>query len=380
MLRRLNSYLRQKLGDRKSFRKSLKLGSLFVSALAVTLFTAACIADQAAIEQADSTSTGASGGTSTLTVYTALEDDQIKDYLSSWNEQNPNTTVNIVRDSTGIVTAKLLAEKDNPQADVVWGLAASSLLVADQQGMLEPYAPAGLEKVRPRFRDDRTPPHWVGIDVWSSAFCVNTVESERKGLAIPQSWDDLIKPEYQGQIVMSNPASSGTGFLSVSAILQLKGEEAGWQYLDALHQNIAQYMHSGSKPCKAAGAGEYPIGISFDYRAVKQKNDGEPIAAVFPKEGSGWDVEANALVKKTSIKPEARAFLDWAISEPVSEKYAQNFGITAVKTSVPVPDGFPADPEAQLIENDLNWAAENRDRILEEWTRRYDSKSEPKEG
>lgn len=374
MLRQLLAFTRK---NSRTHKSPLNLVSLFLSALTVAMLTASCIADQSAIQQAESSPS--SGGSSTLTVYTALEDDQIKDYLSSWNEQNPDTKVNIVRDSTGIVTAKLLAEKDNPQADVVWGLAASSLLVADQQSLLEPYAPAGLDQVNSRFRDSQNPPHWVGIDVWSSAFCVNTVEAEKKGLAIPQSWSDLIKPEYQGQVVMSNPASSGTGFLSVSAILQLKGEQEGWKYLDALHQNIAQYMHSGSKPCKAAGAGEYPIGISFDYRAVKQKNDGEPIAAVFPQEGSGWDVESNALIKKASIKPEAQSFLDWAISQPASEKYAENFGITAVKTSVPVPQGFPANPEAQLIDNDLNWAAENRDRILEEWTKRYDSKSEPKE-
>jgi ABC-type thiamine transport system substrate-binding protein len=88
---------------------------------------------------------------------------------------------------------------------------------------------------------------------------------------------DLTKPEYKGMIVMSNPASSGTGFLSVSGVLQNKGEKEGWNYLDALNKNIAQYVHSGSKPCKIAGTGEYPIGISFDYRAVKQKNAGEPI-------------------------------------------------------------------------------------------------------
>jgi iron(III) transport system substrate-binding protein len=275
-------------------------------------------------------------------------------------------------------TAKLLAEKDNPQADVVWGLAASSLLVADQQGMLEPYAPAGLENVQEQFRDPQNPPHWVGIDAWMSAFCANTVELAERNLPVPKSWADLIKPEYQNLVVMSNPASSGTGFLSVSAILQMMGEEEGWQYLDALHKNIAQYMHSGSRPCKAAGAGEYPIGISFDYRAVKQKNDGEPIEPVFPTEGSGWDIEANALVKKAQIKPEAQTFLDWAITPELSKQYAASFPITAVKTDVAVPAGYPADPLAQLIDNDLNWAAENRDRILEEWTKRYDAKSEPK--
>jgi iron(III) transport system substrate-binding protein len=313
-----------------------------------------------------------------ITVYTALEDDQLAVYMPLFQKEYPDIKVNIVRDSTGIITAKLLAEKDNPQADVVWGLAATSLLVADSEGMLEPYAPKELDQVQAQFRDQKNPPHWVGIDAWMSAFCVNTVEAKNKNLPIPTSWADLTKPEYKGQIVMSNPASSGTGFLSVSALLQLNGEEKGWQYLDALHENIAQYVHSGSKPCKMAGAGEYVIGISFDYRAVTAKEKGEPIEPVFPKEGSGWDIEANALVKKATVKEGSKTFLDWAITAPLMKEYAKNYPVTAVKTDVPIPAGYPADPLAQLIKNDFVWAATNRDRILKEWTAKYDSKSEPK--
>jgi iron(III) transport system substrate-binding protein len=321
----------------------------------------------------------ASGGEAdTIVIYTAIEDDQIAEYRKLFEAKYPNINLNIVRDSTGIITARLLAEKDNPQADVVWGLAATSLLVADQEGMLEPYAPAGLERVETRFRDPSNPPTWVGIDVWMSAFCVNTIEAEAKGLPIPTSWEDLTDPVYEGSIVMSNPASSGTGFLSVSAILQMMGEEEGWKYLDALHNNIAQYTHSGSKPCRMAGAGEFPIGISFDFRGISQKQAGEPIEVVFPTEGSGWDMEANALVKKDTIKPAAKTFLDWAISDEIMQLYAQNYSITSVPTGLPIAAEFPKDPVAQLIENDFNWAAANRDRILEEWIKKYDSKSEPK--
>lgn len=356
--------------------------SLATVSFAVVLFVAACAVSQEDLQQAESGTPGTTtSDDSTITVYTALEDDQISGYLESFKAQHPDVNVSIVRDSTGIITAKLLAEADNPQADVVWGTAASSLLVAEERGLLEPYAPAGLDAVNPKFRDEANPPQWVGIDVWMSAFCVNTIESEKLGLPIPKGWADLVDPVYQGHIVMSNPASSGTGFLSVSTILQNSPtEEEGWAYLDKLHANVAQYMHSGSRPCKAAGAGEYPIGISFGYRAVKQKNDGEPIEAVFPEEGSGWDVEANALIKKAEIKASSKTFLDWAISPEVSEKYAESFAITAVKTNVPPPEGFPADPIAQLADNDLRWAAANRDRILDEWTKRYDAKSEPKEG
>lgn len=320
-----------------------------------------------------------SGDDQSIVVYTALEDDQLERYLDVFKADHPEINVELVRDSTGIITAKLLAEKDNPQADVIWGLAATSLLVADGEGLLEPYAPEGLDRINPKFRDPNDPPTWVGIDAWMSAFCVNTIELNNNNLPMPESWADLVKPEYKGFIVMPNPNSSGTGFLSVSSFLQLMGEEKGWEYMDALHENIAQYTHSGSKPCKMAGAGEFPIGISFGYRGIIQKEDGEPIETVFPSEGSGWDLEANALVKKDTIKPSAKTFLDWAIGDDSMAQYAQSFAIVTAETDQPVPEGFPKDPLAQLIDNDFQWAAENREAILAEWLERYDSKSEPEE-
>ncbi|MFZ0134109.1 MAG: putative 2-aminoethylphosphonate ABC transporter substrate-binding protein, partial [Desulfobacterales bacterium] len=291
-----------------------------------------------------------------LLVYTALEDDEIPGYLDIFKKAHPDIEVKIVRDSTGIVTAKLLAEKDNPQADVVWGTAATSLMLFDQAGMVEPYAPKGLERVRPKMRDANNPPHWVGIKAWMTGFCVNTIESATLKLPVPASFADLVNPVYRGHLAMPNPASSGTGFLTVSAILQTMGEEKGWDYLDRLHENIARYTHSGSQPCKLAGAGEVAIGISFAYRGFMQKQKGEPVLTVFPAEGSGWDVEANCLIKKARIKPAAKTFLDWAIGEEVMKAYAKVYPVTAFATGVPIPEGFPADPEGQLIENDFNWA------------------------
>src|SRR5690606_2578647 len=129
--------------------------------------------------------------------------------------------INWVRDSTGIVTAKLLAEKNNPQADVVWGLAATSLLLLKAEGMLEPYAPQGVEELDAKFVDRSDPPQWVGMDAWVGAICVNTIETEKLGLPMPASWKDLTDPAYKGHVVMPNPNSSGTGFLDVSSWLQM---------------------------------------------------------------------------------------------------------------------------------------------------------------
>ncbi|WP_054026742.1 putative 2-aminoethylphosphonate ABC transporter substrate-binding protein [Bacillus sp. FJAT-28004] len=314
-----------------------------------------------------------------LTVYTALEDDLIKEYLKTFYEKYPDIKLNIVRDSTGIITAKLLAEKDNPQADVVWGVAATSLLVLDQNSMLEPYSPAGVERILAEFKDSRSPEHWVGIDAWETAIIANTVELGKKGLAVPKTYEDLLKPEYKGLITMPNPASSGTGFLTVSGLQQLLGADQSWEYMDKLHENIGIYTHSGSKPAKMAGTGEYPIGISFGYRGIKEKNDGSPVEVVFPTEGSGWDVEANALIKKAKMKKVAQTFLDWAITDDAMAEYSKNYPIVAVKSDTSViPEGYTKNPIEQLIKYDLQEAAKQRDSILKEWSNRYDSKSEPK--
>jgi iron(III) transport system substrate-binding protein len=100
-----------------------------------------------------------------LTIYTALEADQLEAYKEAFEKDNPDITIQWVRDSTGIVTAKLLAEKAAPVADVVWGLAATSLTLLDRGGMLMHYAPKGLEQVKSSIRDPREPPTWVGMDI-----------------------------------------------------------------------------------------------------------------------------------------------------------------------------------------------------------------------
>jgi iron(III) transport system substrate-binding protein len=313
-----------------------------------------------------------------LLVYTALETDQLKAYAESFNKTNPNIELKFVRDSTGVITAKLLAEKANPQADVILGVAASSMELFKAEGMLAPYAPVGFDKLTPSFSDTAKPPSWTGMDVWAATICYNTVEGAKKGIPKPETWKDLTKPIYKGQIVMPNPASSGTGYFDVTAWLQLFGEAEGWKYMDALHENIAQYTHSGSKPCRQAGAGEFVVGISFEYRANDVKKKGAPVDIVFPKEGLGWDIEAAAIMKSTKKMDAAKKLLDWVATKEANEAYAKNFAIVAMPGVATKLEHIPADLDKYLVKNDFAFAAKNRDKILAEWQKRYAAKSEPK--
>src|SRR5258706_14923504 len=182
-----------------------------------------------------------------LLVYTALETDQLKAYTESFNKMYPDIELKFVRDSTGVITAKLLAEKANPQADAILGVAASSMEIFKGEGLLAPYAPNGFAKLTRNYSEGGNPPAWVGQDVFAAVVCYNTVEGQKKGIPKPETWKDLLKPVYKGQITMPNPASSGTGVFDVTALLQTFGEAEGWKYMDALHENNAQYTHSGTK-------------------------------------------------------------------------------------------------------------------------------------
>ena len=325
---------------------------------------------------------GAAAQKSQLLVYTALETDQLKAYAEGFNKVYPDIELKWVRDSTGVVTAKLLAEKANPQADVVMGVAASSLALLDRNGMLEPYRPLNADAIMSAYIDKKNPPAWFGMDVWGATICFNTVEAAKRGIPKPESWKDLLKPAYKGQIVMPNPASSGTGYFDVTAWLTLWGDKdgkgEGWKFMDGLHENIAQYTHSGSKPCNMAAAGEFTVGISFEYRANTNKAKGAPIDLVFPKEGLGWDLEAFAIHKGTKNLAAAKKLADWASSKDAMLLYGKNFAITAQPGVAAPLANVPKDYEARLVKMDFTVAAENRERVLAEWTKRYNAKSEPR--
>ena len=313
-----------------------------------------------------------------LNVYTALETDQLKAYQESFNKSYPDVEIKWTRDSTGIITAKFLAEKSKPVADVVMGVAASSMSVFDREGLLQGYAPANLKAVNPRFTSGGAQPTWVGMNVFGAAICYNVAEAMKQGLPKIESWKDLLRPEFKGKVVMPNPASSGTGFLDVTAWLQMFGEKGGWEYMDGLHQNVAVYTHSGSKPCVMAGAGEFPVGISFEYRANVVRTKGAPIDVLFPKEGLGWDLESIGIVKDTPKLDAAKKLADWASTREANELYAKNFAITAIPGIATRLKYVPNDYEQRLVKNDFQWMAKNRDAVLAEWQKRYAAKSEPR--
>ena len=313
-----------------------------------------------------------------VTVYSALESDQIGPYKAAFEAANPDVEIAWVRDSTGVITARVLAEKDNPRADVIWGLGASSVALFDSMDMLQPYTPKGADLIKPAFRSTKNPMSWTGMDAWLAVMCYNTVEAPKKNMPKPVSWADLANPVYKDAIVMPNPASSGTGYQTVYAWIQIMGEKAAWEFMDKLHNNIAVYTHSGSAPCVQAAKGERMIGIGFDMRGAREKTAGAPIDIILAKEGAPWDMEATAIVKGTKNLAAAQKVADFAVSKAAYELYGKSYAIVGFPGMNPAPPNYPPSADAAMVKIDLSKMGADRAKILAEWTKRYDGKSAPK--
>ena len=314
----------------------------------------------------------------TLTVYTSLDEDQAKALVKGFETDNAGIKVNAIVGSTAPIIARVIAEAASPQADVIMGNAVSALMAADAKGLLLSYKPAHYDKVSPQMKDLRPEPVWVGIDAWASSLCFNTVEGAKKNIPAPKSWMDLTNPIYKGQITMPSPLSSGTALLAVNGWLSVFGEQGGWEFMDKLHANIAQYGHSGSAPCRQAGAGEVMIGISYATPGVKLINEGAPISIILPSEGLGWEVEATAIVKGAKNLTDAKLMADWMSSRKAAEISSKFLPMTAYDDIKSLPKNYPVGEQEKLLKMDFAKLAASREAIMAEWQKRYGTKVPPR--
>jgi iron(III) transport system substrate-binding protein len=312
-----------------------------------------------------------------LQVYSTLEVENIGDFKKAFEAENRDLEITWIRDSTGVITAKVMAEQGSQRADAIWGLAVTSTMQLKNRGLLEPYAPKNLATLKPAFRDPANPPAYVGMEAWVAAICFNTVEAQKLSLPKPASWFDLLDPRFRGKITMPHPASSGTGYFHVSAWIQTFGEDKAWEFMDRLHENIAFYSHSGSAPCKQAASGEFPLGISAEISAADARHKGAPIEGLIMKEG-GWEMDTAAILHGTRNLEAAKRLMDFAASRRANELYAtfvSQVAMPGIASNIP---DYPAGVADSMIKNDFAWASDNRGRILAEWTKRYEGKAATK--
>ena len=306
-----------------------------------------------------------------LTYYCSAQEDWCQLMARSFEEAT-GIDVNMTRKSSGETFAQIRAEASNPKGDVWWGGTGDPHLQAAEEGLTEEY----LSPMRGELHDwaisqaESSGNRTIGIYSGALGYGYNSDLLAANSLPEPACWEDLLKPEYKGHVQMANPNSSGTAYTTLASMVQIFGEEDGFEFMKGLHANINQYTKSGSAPIKAAGRGESTIGIVFMHDAVKQAVSGFPIEVVAPCEGTGYEIGSISIIAGARNIDEAKQFYDWALSAE-----AQNLALQVNAFQVPSNKSAETSPSApdmsmiKLIDYDFAkyGSSDERKRLLQKW-------------
>ena len=306
-----------------------------------------------------------------VTVYCSILEELCRDGAAMF-ERNTGTKVSMVRKSTGETYAQLKAEAANPRGDVWWGGPGESHLQAAEEGLLEEYRSPALANLRDWAvrHAERSKYRTSGIYLGALGIGVNTAELAKRGIPEPKCWVDLLDPKLKGEVQMADPNSSGTAYTMLATIVQVFGEDKGFDYLKGLHRNINQYTKSGIAPVNALSLGETAVSISFMHDIVTQKLKGAPVKVVAPCEGTGYETGSTSVIKGAKNLENGKLFADFTQSKEAQELF---FKMKAY--AVPSNKALDLPAEAldistiKLIDYDTGkyGAAEVRTRLLKKW-------------
>ena len=229
-----------------------------------------------------------------VNILSANYEEQIAIQLEYLRSLYPDAEINITYMSSGKLAAKLQAEGADTDADIALSLSSAYANTLKNEGLLRSFTPSSAYKSAYADPDNMVLPNGV----WCGAILVNTQELQKLGLPEPTSYEDLLDPAYNGHIVMANPNSSSTGYFFLLGILNLYGEEAGWDYFDKLSENIMLFGESGSIPSTMVEKGEAVIGLGIDYEGMRLVEAGKPVKVIFAEEGAPYDYDTALLINR----------------------------------------------------------------------------------
>ena len=266
-------------------------------------------------------------GKDRVVIYTAAEDERIA-YLQTELEKKISDIEIVIQSlGTGQLLSKLQAEGKNSDCDIFYDLEvvnAEIILNASPDLFVD------LKDYDFSIYDDSvtgyTDRHYQYAvnGKTAGAFLVNTKILQEKGLPIPASYEDMLKPEYKELISMPSPKSSGTGYSYFNGMITVLGKEAGMNYFEALNPNIKEYTTSGSAPAKAAVRGDVAIAYGLLWQCVNYANENEGLVVVVPEQGLAFDLFTMGMISghetKSSVK-EVFDYLYYELNKPQCAKF-----------------------------------------------------------
>jgi len=306
-----------------------------------------------------------------LVLYCAVQEEWCRGMVTAF-EKKTGVKVAMTRKSSGEIYAQVKAEASNPRGDIWWGGTGDPHLQAAEEDLTVEYRSPMEKELAPWALRQAKEAKYRTIGVYAGVlgFGYNSELLAKKKLPEPKCWADLANDRYKDEVQVADPNSSGTSYTMLATMVQILGEDKGFDYLKRLHKNINQYTKSGAAPAKAASSGETLIGITFLHDLVTFAVGGAPLKLVAPCEGTGYEVGSMSIIKGGKNPKEARMWYDWALTAE-----AQAIGAASKAYQIPsntkatVPPQAPRLDQTKVIDYDFAkyGSSAERKRLLAKW-------------
>lgn len=289
-----------------------------------------------------------------------FRNDYVQDEL---RRQFPQYNIVVMYMPTGKAAAKVAVEKEKTDIDILVGL-ETGYLSKIQDSLADI---SGLSRIDylPGLTPEDNGNKWVTWERQAGAIVVNTQTLKKYGLPVPQTYEDLLDPQYRDLIAMPDPKSSGTGYFFYKNWVNIWGEEKALAYVDKLHSNLKQFTESGSGPIKMMIQGETAVGLALTFQAVNEINSGMPFEIIYPSEGSPYSLTGNAIVAGKEKKRGVKEVFDYLIHECMiydKENFSPEAVLAEQNNNVP---NYPQDiPYADMTGID---DPDEKERLLSLW-------------
>ncbi|NOZ71109.1 MAG: ABC transporter substrate-binding protein [Chloroflexi bacterium] len=300
-----------------------------------------------------------------LVVYSSVDEENARKLLDAFSADT-GVDVEMIFLSSGPALSRIEAEANRPQADIWFGAPSENHIVAKERGLTQPYNSPEAANLDDQFKDAEG--YWHAFYMNPLGFGVRTDALQERGLEPPTSWKSLADPAYAGLIQMPSPQSSGTAYAIVMTLVTIFGEDEAFNLMKAINPNVQTYTQSGTAPGKALAIGETVIGIQFTPAFLKLIDEGYPVTLIIPEEGVGYEAAAMSIIKDAPHAETAQKLVDWMLSKAGQEQLsAQKTYFFPVRSDVSAGEGVPELASIKLIPYDLEYAAANKERLVNRW-------------
>ncbi len=293
-------------------------------------------------------------------IYTCMEENRVQELKKQAKEKFKDIDVKVQSISTGNTAAKIKNEGTNIEADII-----VDLETAHAENLKENFADLKDFDDSIYLEGMNTSDNYFTWVKYTMSLIIDKAYFTEHNLAVPKTYEDLLKPEYKGLIAMPDPKTSGTGYAFYLNAVNIMGKDRAIEYFKQLKDNLREYTASGSGPTNLLKQGEIAIALGMTSQGADAINAGYNFEIVQLETGAPYNTTAFAIIKGKETKDEVKEVFNWLMNEfgvYDKENYMPDKVLKDQKNNV---KNYPTDlNEANMISIE---SIQKKEELMEAW-------------